>query len=147
MIIKNIDGLGLLSSIKNGSVDLILTDPPYITSRKTGMDKWVDHVTKQNKKDAKNIKTEEQWEKLKTPDEWKEWFANSKTLEKDQKEKLRKMKSDFLKYGSIYGSKYAVRTDYGSWDSEFTLEDLGLFINHFYRVLKPGGTCIVFFDI
>ena len=30
---------------------------------------------------------------------------------------------------------------------EFTMEDLQLFINHFYRVLKPGGTCIVFFDL
>ena len=27
------------------------------------------------------------------------------------------------------------------------MEDLQLFINHFYRVLKPGGTCIVFFDL
>ncbi len=57
------------------------------------------------------------------------------------------MEQDYLKYGSIYGKKYAVRTDYGKWDSEFTMEDLQLFINHFYRVLKPGGTCIVFFDI
>ena len=57
------------------------------------------------------------------------------------------MKISFLKYGSIYGKKYAVKTDYGSWDSEFTLEKLQLFINHFYRVLRPGGTCIIFFDI
>ena len=60
---------------------------------------------------------------------------------------LKRMKQDYLKYGSIYGKKYAVRTDYGKWDSEFTMEDLQLFINHFYRVLKPGGTCIVFFDL
>lgn len=147
MIIKNMDGLDLLSNIKNDSVDLVLTDPPYITSRETGMDKWVDHVAKQDKKGAKNIKTEKQWEELRTPDEWKEWFANSKIKEKDREQKLQKMKADFLKYGSIYGKKYAVRTDYGSWDSEFTMHDLELFINHFYRVLKPGGTCIIFFDL
>ena len=29
----------------------------------------------------------------------------------------------------------------------FTLEQLELFVKHFYRVLKPGGTCIVFFDL
>jgi len=27
------------------------------------------------------------------------------------------------------------------------MKDLDLFINHFYRILKPGGTCIIFFDI
>ena len=57
------------------------------------------------------------------------------------------MKKDFIQYGSIYGKKYAVTTDYGSWDSEFTMEKLELFIEQFYRVLKPGGTCIVFFDL
>jgi site-specific DNA-methyltransferase (adenine-specific) len=57
------------------------------------------------------------------------------------------LKADFLKYGSIYGKKYAVQTDYGKWDSEFTVEELNLFIQHFYRILKPGGTCIIFFDL
>ena len=64
-----------------------------------------------------------------------------------REKKLKKLKDNFLKYGSIYGKKYAVRTDYGSWDSEFTMEKLNLFIQHFYRVLRPGGTCIIFFDI
>ena len=31
--IKNVDGLEYLSSIANNSIDLILTDPPYIISR------------------------------------------------------------------------------------------------------------------
>ena len=35
--IKNIDGLEYLSTIPDGSVDLILTDPPYIISKETGM--------------------------------------------------------------------------------------------------------------
>jgi site-specific DNA-methyltransferase (adenine-specific) len=57
------------------------------------------------------------------------------------------LKQNYIKYGSIYGKKYAVKTDYGSWDSEFTLEMLEECIKHFYRVLKNGGTCIIFFDI
>ena len=63
------------------------------------------------------------------------------------KKKLKRYKKDYIKYGSIYGKKYAVKTNYGEWDSEFTVEQLGLFIKHFYRVLRPGGTCIIFFDI
>ena len=41
---------------------------------------------------------------------------------------LKKPKRNYLKYGSIYGSKYAVRTDYGKWDSGFTLAELGQFV-------------------
>ena len=37
-----------MSGLPDESVDLVLTDPPYITSRKSGMDKWVDHVAKQD---------------------------------------------------------------------------------------------------
>ena len=57
------------------------------------------------------------------------------------------MRENYLKYGSIYGKKYAVRTNYGDWDSEFTMEQLQLFIHHFYRVLRDGGSCIIFFDL
>ena len=35
--IKNMDGIEYLGTIDNNSVDLILTDPPYITSSDTGM--------------------------------------------------------------------------------------------------------------
>lgn len=145
--LENKEGLQFLESIPSDSVDLILTDPPYITSRKTGMDEWVKHVEKQDSQGAENIKSEEDWSNFKTEEEWDVWFDNSKTPPEKRVKALAKMKEDFLKYGSIYGKKYAVRTDYGSWDSEFTLEQLELFIKHFYRILKPGGTCIVFFDL
>ncbi len=36
--IKNMDGLLYLKSIPDKSIDLILTDPPYIISKKSGMD-------------------------------------------------------------------------------------------------------------
>ena len=139
MIIKNQEGLQFLSGLPDESVDLVLTDPPYITSRDSGMDKWVDHVAKQDAADT-NLKSSQDWEMFNAKMDWDKFFG-------DKKRNIDALKKNYLKYGSIYGKKYAVRTDYGKWDSEFTMEDLQLFINHFYRVLKPGGTCIVFFDI
>jgi len=141
------EGLDFLSDIPDNSVDLILTDPPYITSRETGMDKWVDHVKKQDQEGAKNIKTEEEWENYKTLEEWHHWFRKGKVHIKSWATHCQKMKEDYLKYGSIYGKKYAVTTDYGAWDYEFTMDKLNLFTEQFYRVLKPGGTCIIFFDL
>ena len=111
------------------------------------MDKWVGHVAQQDASGSVDVMTEEDWVKHKTPEQWTAWFDNSKVKPESREKKLAKMKADFLKYGSIYGKKYAVTTDYGKWDSEFTLEQLELFINHFHRILKPGGTCIVFFDL
>lgn len=160
--LRNEEGLRFFESIPDNSVDLILTDPPYITSRDSGMDKWVKHVSKQDSKDS-NLMTEEDWKNLKTVKQWIKFIDEDKRLyyTKDKKNEkckgkykpgsakkvLQKYKEDFLKYGSIYGKRYAVTTNYGEWDSEFTLEKLQLFINHFYRVLRPGGTCIIFFDL
>ena len=146
MIIRNQDGLQFLSGLPDESVDLVLTDPPYITSRDSGMDKWVDHIAERDAQGG-NVCSEDQWQALKTNIEWKRFFAEGNVHIKNWAKSLVKYKKDYLKYGSIYGKKYAVRTNYGKWDSEFTMEDLQLFINHFYRVLKPGGTCIVFFDL
>ena len=128
-----------MSGLPDESVDLVLTDPPYITSRESGMDKWVDHVAAQDAAGT-NLKSSQDWEMFNAKMDWNKFFG-------DKKRNIDTLKKDYLKYGSIYGKKYAVRTDYGKWDSEFTMEDLQLFINHFYRVLKPGGTCIVFFDL
>ena len=147
VILKHQEGLQLLSDIPDNSVDLILTDPPYITSRDSGMDKWVDHIAKQDASGSVNIMTEQRWLAYKTESEWDAWFDNSNVKPELRKARLKKMKADFLKYGSIYGKKYAVKTDYGEWDSQFTIEQLGLFIKHFYRILRPGGTCIMFFDL
>jgi site-specific DNA-methyltransferase (adenine-specific) len=94
----NINGLEMLKQIDSKSVDLVLTDPPYIISKKTGMDA----------------------------------LFNADDATKDK---------------AKYGSKYAIQTDYGEWDSNFTLENLEEFINEFSRVLKNGGSCIIFFDL
>ena len=154
------DGLQFLSEIPDNSVDLILTDPPYITSRDSGMDKWVKHVAEQDKADARPLRSLTQWRGLKTLREWIDFLSQDASLyciEEQTKKKIyqpraikRKLKAyqrDYLKYGSIYGKKYAVKTNYGSWDKDFTVEQLGFFVEHFYRILKPGGTCIVFFDL
>ena len=145
--IQNIDGLSFLDGLDNNSIDLVLTDPPYITSRKTGMDEQAKVVMEYNKS-KKNLKTEEQWKKLKTDAQWEEWMVKNKitTPEKKAKE-LKKLKNNYLKYGSIYGKKYAVVTDYGDWDKNFTMEILEKFMTHYFRVLKNGGTAIIFFDI
>lgn len=151
-VIKNInvfnkEGLEFLCSVPDNSIDLILTDPPYITSRDSGMDRWVDHVSKQEQEGATNVKTEEEWNNYKTDEEWQVWLDNGNIPEGKREKKLTQLKNNFLKYGSIYGKKFAVTTDYGDWDSDFTVEKLHLFMKHFYRVLRDGGSCIVFFDI
>ena len=46
-----------------------------------------------------------------------------------------------------FGKKYAITTEFGEWDSSFTIDDLEKAINEFYRILRPGGSCIIFFDI
>lgn len=129
--IKNIDGLEYLNTIKNNSIDLILTDPPYIISKETGMDKYYNFVKDNQEKNIEYIKTE---------DEWLEYKKNKKI-------KTDKKKENFLKYGSIYGKKYCVKTDYGDWDKDFTIDKLELFICEYYKKLKKGGTLIIFFDL
>ena len=91
--------LELLSTIENNSVDLVLTDPPYIISRKSGMQSYKNSLEKGGKVDEK------------------------------------------------FGKKYAITTEFGEWDSSFTIDDLEKTINEFYRILRPGGSCIIFFDV
>ena len=144
--VKNIEGICYLESIDDNSINLVLTDPPYITSRKTGMDEQAKIVEK-FKETNENLKSEEDWEKLKTNEEWDEWMESHNIPVDKRDKKIKKIKSDYLKYGSLYGKKYAVVTDYGDWDNNFTMEILEQFVNHYFRVLKNGGTLILFFDI
>lgn len=129
--VKNEEGIQYLSSIPDNSVDLILTDPPYIISKETGMNKHYNFVQEAEQNGLKNIKTEAEWEKYKA----------------DKKIKSDAKKENYMKYGTIYGKKYCVKTDYGEWDSEFTIDVLETFIQQFYKKLRTGGTMIMFFDI
>ena len=128
--VENCDGLDFLNSLDNNSVDLILTDPPYIISKESGMNKFVDEVAKLDAS-GKIKKTEEEWEELKK----KKGYVNDD------------YKSNYIKYGNTSGNKYAFKTDYGEWDKEFTINKLEEFVKLFYKKLRKGGTCIIFFDL
>ena len=129
--IKNVDGLEYLSTIPDSSIDLILTDPPYIISKETGMNTHYNKVKHNEEHNVEFVKTEEEWVKYKT---------ENNILDDDNKD-------NYIKYGTIYGKKYCVKTDYGVWDSEFTMETLENFICEYYKKLKNGGTIIIFFDL
>lgn len=129
--VKNTDGLQYLSTITDKTVDLILTDPPYIISRDSGMNTHYNTVKKNEENKVDFVKTE---------DEWNTYKANNQ-IDDDSN------KVNYMKYGSIYGKKYCVKTDYGEWDSKFTMDMLEKFVSEYYKKLRPGGTLIMFFDI
>ena len=130
MSIHNKDGVAFLSDLPDNSVDLILTDPPYLISKDSGMNKFVKECDKL-KESGKNKKTEEEWL----------LFKQTKGYTDD------KYKDNYIKYGNASGNKFGYKTDYGEWDKEFTIEKLQEFIHLFYKKLKKGGTCIIFFDL
>ena len=108
--VQNIDCIDFLHKIDDDAIDLILTDPPYIISKESGMDE--------------HYKKVENNECSKTEEEWLSYKPNLKKPESELKKDNGKgwSKENYLKYGSIYGKKYCVRTDYGEWDSLFTLD-------------------------
>jgi site-specific DNA-methyltransferase (adenine-specific) len=129
--IKNITGIEYLKTISNSSIDLILTDPPYIISKDSGMNEHYNNVKFNEENDITQVKTEDEWEA----------YKNLNGIEDNTN------KEKYIKYGSIYGKKYCVKTDYGNWDSDFTMEILEQFISEYYKKLKKGGTLIMFFDL
>lgn len=90
--IINGDGYEELLKIESNSIDLILTDPPYLISRSSG-------------------------------------FTN---YSEDTNDELKS------KYGKL-------SIDFGDWDKK-ELNWEGLF-KQYYRILKKGGTLIIFYDI
>jgi len=129
--VKNEEGLVYLSTIANSSVDLILTDPPYIISKDSGMNEHYKNVKSNEENNVAFVKTESNWNEYKI----------KHNIETDEN------KENYIKYGTIYGKKYCVQTDFGKWDSEFTMETLEKFICEYYKKLKKGGTIIIFFDL
>lgn len=81
------DAFRWLPKVADGTVDLVLTDPPYAISRKTG----------------------------------------------------------FASVGKHSVERFAVSMEFGEWDTAEI--DLAAFSQHALRVLKKGGTAIVFYDI
>jgi methylase of polypeptide subunit release factors len=129
--IKNMEGIEYLKTIANNSIDLILTDPPYIISKDSGMNDHYNNVKSNEENNIQYVKTEDEWKLYKTEN----------NIETDEN------KTNFMKYGSIYGKKYCVKTDYGEWDTNFTMEKLDEFIGEYYKKLRKGGTLIIFFDL
>lgn len=134
--IQNVEGMEYLSQIDINSIDLILIDPPYITSTETGMGNLYKQIKKNKEDGIQFVKTEEEWNSIK-----------DKYIKKIKNMSIEKMKENYMKFGSVYGSKYSVQTEYGEWDTSFTMEKLEGFIEEYYKKLKKGGTIIIFFDI
>lgn len=109
--------LNFLSTIEDGKVDLVLTDPPYIISKTSGMQKH------------KDSEDEHQVSKLKKPKEVSTLYGK-KIIDKFD-----------------HGKKFAVATDFGEWDKGYTIDDLEKVIKEFYRILRDGGSCIIFFNV
>jgi DNA modification methylase len=131
--IENVDGIAYLASVEGGTVDLVLTDPPYIISRASGMNAHYETVAANAAAGVEFAKTEAEWDEHKA----KAGLAAATETQKD----------NYLRHGSIYGTKYCVKTDYGEWDSAFTMEALAVFVREYYRALRKGGTIIIFFDL
>ena len=129
--IQNCDGTEYLKTIDKNSVDLILTDPPYIISKDSGMNTHYNKVKENAENNVEFVKTEQEWLE----------YKEKNNIENDNK------KDNYMRHGTIYGTKYCVKTDYGDWDSEFTLDKLDEFIGIYYDKLKKGGTMIMFFDL
>jgi len=129
--IKNQEGIEYLQTIPNKSIDLILTDPPYIISRDSGMNSHYNQVKENERLNVQQVKTHAEWLIYKTEN----GFTDDSKRE------------NYIKYGTIYGKKYCVKTDYGEWDSQFTIDDLDQFVGEYYKKLRTGGTMIMFFDI
>lgn len=132
--IKNCDGLAYLDTIPNNTIDLILTDPPYIISRDSGMNAHYETI-KQNAAEGVEF--------VKTANEWTEYVSSHPELANATEEQ----RDNYMRYGTIYGKKYAVQTQYGNWDENFTMDMLEQFIKAYYQKLKKGGTLIIWFDL
>lgn len=91
-MIINSDSFEYLKSIESNSIDLILTDPPYLISKESNFKNYSDSTSHLMK----------------------------------------------TKYG-----KHEI--DFGDWDK--TPLDVNYLMKEFYRVLRKGGTLIIFFDI
>ena len=132
--IVNTTGQEYLKTISPNSVDLVLTDPPYIISRESGMNTHYNNVAENKKTGVEFVKTEEDWIAYQAKHDIKE-------------DKKGKKKDNYLRYGTMLGKKYCKKTDFGSWDSNFTIEQLDEFVGEYYNKLRKGGTIIIFFDI
>ena len=81
--VRHQEGLEFLNTLKDNSIDLILTDPPYLISKDSGMNKFVKEVAEIDAS-GENKKTEEEWLQFKA----KKGYADDKYRE------------NYIKYGN-----------------------------------------------
>lgn len=127
---KNLDGILLLKKVEKNSINLIITDPPYLIGKKTGLNDLRKKIDKHEKKNL-FIKTEKDWES----------YKHKHKIKNDNKKMI------FLKYGSVLGKKFSIKTKFTSVEKNFSIKKLEKFIEIFYEKLRPNGTLIIFFDL
>jgi len=54
---ENTQGISYLKNINDNSIDLVLTDPPYIISKNTGMNTHFNKIKDNEKKNIMSVKT------------------------------------------------------------------------------------------
>ena len=64
--IKHMEGIEYMATLVNDSVNLVLTDPPYIISRESGMNTHYNTVKENEEAGVEFVKTEEEWILYKT---------------------------------------------------------------------------------
>lgn len=151
--VHNMEGVEYLNTLDNNSIQLILTDPPYIISKESGMNTFFNEVKEQEKTDT-NLKTELEWTtfRAKNIQDLQAQVSDGKLSQAKYDAKAERFtndqyKQDYLKYGNMSGKKFGFKTEYGQWDKDFTIDKLEEFIQLFYSKLNKGGTCIIFFDL
>ena len=87
--------------------------------RDSGMNNHYNKVKSNEEKKIEYVKTEEEWKK----------YKKDNNLSDEGRE-------NYLKYGTIYGKKYCVKTDYGDWDNNFTMEELENYVGAYYNKLN-----------
>ena len=93
--VENINGLEYLSQINNNSINLILTDPPYIISKDSGMNRHYNNVKDNEENNITEVKTEEEWEEYKIENE----------IENDDS------KDNYIKYGTTIETECSVQEE------------------------------------
>jgi DNA adenine methylase Dam len=145
------DGLALLESIPDGSIDLVLTDPPYLISKDSNLNCQFNHVAAR-RADGTNTRTAAETRSYfdqRTDSEWAEYLVQKGVGQSKHMATMERWKRNFEKFGTIYGTGFGIRTSYGAWDTEdnFTMNDLNRFVVDYYRVLRKGGKAIIWFDL
>ena len=62
--VENVEGIEYMSTLQDNSIDLVLTDPPYIISKETGMNTHYNNVAENNETGI-YVNTNKEWEDYK----------------------------------------------------------------------------------